>query len=793
MKVIARLAVFALLATLAGVAVLYFVLRQSLPRTQGEVAVAGLSRPVEVLRDAYGIPHIFAASLEDAHFALGYVHAQDRLWQMEMNRRIAAGRLSEILGPGALESDRFLRTLGIRRVAEANLKRFDADTRRVLDAYAAGVNAFLAASPVLPPEFWLTRASPEPWSPADSVGWMKMMAWDLGGNWRSELLRLQLAKTLPMARIHEFLPPYPGDAAPEIPDLRQLYSGIEKQPVGVSDRGQTPSSPDVGLPSSGSDPDLAAGSNSWAVSGARSAGGKPLLANDPHLALGAPSLWYFAHLHAPGIDAIGGTLPGVPAILIGRNARIAWGLTNTMADAQDLYLERLDTRFARREERIRVRGADEETLEVRASRHGPVISDVLRAALDAAPRGYAVSLAWTALAEDDLSMQAAMRVARAADWREFNAALRQLHAPMQTVSYADVEGNIGYVAAGRVPLRKPANDLKGLAPAPGWDARYDWAGWLPYDELPRAFNPPGGALVNANHKVVPAGYPHHVSYEWQAPYRARRIEALLGSEKHTLESFARIQMDVVSLAARELLPLLLKTNPKDELSRQALALLAAWDGAMSADRAEPLIFTAWWRELARALYADELGAAFEANWSPRAAFTLAALGGKSRWCDDVRTKAVESCAEIQADSLRRALADLRSRYGEPAGWKWGEVHAARHRHRPLSRQPWLAPFFDFAVPSAGGTYTVNVGRGDFSDRAEPLANRHGASLRMLADLGQPQASLFIHSGGQSGNPLSPHYKSFSAAWARGEYAPMLSERARLEAAGAQRLLLTPRR
>jgi penicillin amidase len=344
-----------------------------------------------------------------------------------------------------------------------------------------------------------------------------------------------------------------------------------------------------------------------------------------------------------------------------------------------------------------------------------------------------------------------------------------------------------------VPVRKPGNDLKGLAPAPGWDARYDWAGWLPYDELPHAFNPPSGAIVSANHKVTPAGYPHHISYEWQPPYRARRIEALLNGGKHTLDSFARMQMDVVSLAARDLLPRLLATPARNEDSQNALSLLAAWDGTMSAERPEPLIFAAWWRELARALYADELGGAFDANWSPRPVFMTHALATNSRWCDNLRTKEVESCAEIQAESLRRALADLRSRYGAPESWKWGDAHAARHRHRPLSRQPWLAPFFDFAVPTPGDTYTVNVGRNDMNDRAEPLANHHGASLRMLSDLGDPERSLFIHSGGQSGNPLSTHYKSFSAAWARGEYAPMMSDRARLEAAGVQRLVLAPRK
>jgi penicillin amidase len=375
MKAIGRSILYILLLASLIAAGGYLWLRRSLPQTEGNVTVSGLAGGVEILRDAYGIPHIFASTIDDAHFALGYVHAQDRLWQMEMSRRVAAGRLSEILGPGALESDRFLRTLGVRRVAEANLGHFDAETRRLLDAYAAGVNAFIAGAPVLPPEFWLTRSSPEPWSAADSVAWVKMMAWDLGTNWRSELLRMQLAKTLPMTRIHEFLPPYPGDPVPEIADLRQLYPGLEKEPIKLSEiRGQSKNSAESlsAIPwwNSYSDPDFVAGSNSWAVSGARSASGRPLLANDPHLGLSAPPVWYFAHLHAPGVDAIGATLPGVPAILIGRNERIAWGLTNTVSDVQDLYLEKLDGRFRQREEVIRVRGAPDENLSVRISR-GP--------------------------------------------------------------------------------------------------------------------------------------------------------------------------------------------------------------------------------------------------------------------------------------------------------------------------------------------------------------------------------------------------------------------------------------
>jgi penicillin amidase len=787
------LLLFCVLAALAG----YAYLRQSLPKTSGEILLAGLRAPVEVLRDGHGIPHIFAASPEDALFGLGFLHAQDRLWQMEMNRRIAAGRLAEVLGPSALETDRFLRTLGVRRVAEASLKRYDAETRAGLEAYAAGVNAFLATRPVLPPEFWLTGARPEPWQPADSVAWVKMMAWDLGGNWRAELLRMRLASTLPVARIEEFLPPYPGEAPAGLPDLRELYRRIDKPVRDLAGR-------------FGEAPDFALGSNSWVVAGPRSGTGKPLLANDPHLGLTAPPVWYFAHLHAPGLDAIGATLPGVPSVVLGRNDRVAWGFTNTGPDVQDLYIEKLDgagnyltpdgpRAFQVIPEVIKVKGAADERLSVRVSRHGPVISDVLRAAQDAVPRGHAMSMAWTALAEDDLTVQGAMRLARARDWETFLAAMREFHAPQQNVTYADVEGNIGFIAAGRVPVRKPANDLKGLSPAPGWDARYDWAGYVPFAELPSTFNPPAGAIVTANHRITPPGYAHHITFEWQPPYRARRIEAQLrAAEKHTIGSFAAIQADVVSLAARDLLRPLLKTAVAgSEAARRALTALAAWDGSMAADRAEPLVLVAWWRELARRVYADELGDAFQRNWSARPVFLQAVLedrGGQARWCDDVRTTRRESCADAASEALEAALADLARRYGpDPAKWRWGDAHVAHHPHRPLSRLPWLAPLVDIRVATPGDAFTVNVGRSDFDHAQEPFANRHAASLRALYDLADPQASLFIHSGGQSGNPLSAHYRSFSDAWARGEYVPMVTERRRLEAAGAQRLALLPRR
>jgi penicillin amidase len=770
-------------------------LRQSLPETRGEIRLQGLTAPVEILRDPYGIPHIYAQTLEDAHFALGFVHAQDRLWQMEMSRRIAAGRLSEIVGRPGLETDRFMRTLGVRRVAQANLGHYDAQTRSLLDAYAAGVNAFLATRPVLPPEFWITRVQPEPWTPVDSVSWTKMMAWDLSGNWREELLRMRLSKTLPTSRIQEFLPPYPGDPAVALPDLRQLYRNLDKPLRELAERW-------------GRDADVAVGSNNWVVSGARSESGKPLLANDPHLGLSAPPVWYFAHLHAPGFDVIGATLPGVPGVVLGRNERIAWGFTNTAPDVQDLYIEKIEPSgrylapegpraFTVHDETIRVKGAPDEKLTVRESRHGPIISDVLQPAQDALPRGYVMAFAWTALAPDDLSAQAGFKLARATNWQSFLAAARDFHVPQQNVVYADVDGNIGFIAPGRVPIRKPGNDLKGLAPAPGWDARYDWAGFIPFEELPRAYNPSSGALVTANHKIVPPGYKYPITYGWQPPYRAHRIEQLLDARpKHTIASFAGVQADVVSLAARELLPKLLTIEGQSADARRALAALGSWDGTMASDRPEPLILVAWWRELARAVYADELGDAFARNWNTRAVFlgnVLADVDGQGRWCDDVRTPRAETCAELLSTSLERALADLKARYGaDLSKWRWGDAHQAHHQHRPFSRVKWLAWLFDIRVPTPGGAYTVNVGRSDFDNAAAPYENRHAPSLRAIYDLADPERSLFIHSGGQSGNPLSSQYRAFTDAWAHGQYIPMLTGRARIEAEGAERLVLAPR-
>jgi penicillin amidase len=805
--------VLALLLAISVAATWYW--RASLPKTDGSVKLAGLGAAVDVIRDKEGIPHIYAKSPAEAYFALGFVHAQDRLWQMEMNRRIAAGRLSEILGAGALDTDRFLRTLGIERNAQAVLPHLAPDVQANLVAYANGVNAFLdTRTQALPPEFYLTGAPvPEHWRPVDSIGWQTMMAWDLGGNWTQELLRMRLSQQLSLQQINEFLPPYPGEQVLKTQDYTALYRGLAGTTAQLAAVAKiAPPSLVEGM-----------GSNNWVVSGDLSETGKPLLANDPHLGLSAPALWYFAHLSAPGMNVIGATLPGIPGVVLGHNDRIAWGFTNTAPDVQDLYIERINPAdasqyqapdgwkaFQVRHETIKVKGQADVDLEVRETRHGPVITGtvpiIARAPVDA--KKYAIAFQWTALRPDDLTMQSGMRFDTAGNWQEFVAAAKDFSSPQQNMVYADVDGNIGFIAPGRVPVRKPDNDLHGLAPAPGWDARYDWDGFIPFEALPQQFNPAGHKIFTANQKIVPDDYPYFLTSEWTLPYRADRIGALLESRpKHNLDSFAAMQKDIVSLAAREMLPLVHNTVPRSPEARDALRRLAGWNGDMAADRPEPLIFNAWMRELSRAMFADKLGDALMKDyWDLRniQAGMVNVLKNKdlqSHWCraviaspDPAAKTAGElpGCGELQALALDAALADLRKRYGnDMAQWQWGVAHVARSEHRPFGKVPFLARFFDIRVASPGDTYTVDVGRYDLRNDSDPFTSRHAASLRVLYDLSDLDNSRFIHSTGQSGNVLSPLYRNFNQRWVDAAYVPMITKRDAVEKAQMGKLTLMP--
>jgi penicillin amidase len=791
MRLAGKIAVGLLLLAVTAAVLGWLHLRRSLPQLDGTLVAKGASAPIEILRDAEGVPHVFAASERDGAFAMGYLHAQDRLWQMEFQRRVAQGRLSEFLGERSFEVDKLYRTLGIALMARRIVARLDAQTRGDLEAYAAGVNAFLDADPVLPVEFQAFRIRPERWKPEDSVAWLLVMSWDLSSNWRAELGRMRYARLLGPERAAEFIPPYPGDTEPPLPDFRALYAGLDPQ-AGA-------------LMALGPSPEAAAGSNSWVVGGARSETGQPLLANDPHLGLQAPALWYFAHVATPSGNAVGGSLPGIPFITLGRNDYAAWTLTALNGDSQDLFVERIapgdgesyvtpsgTARFEVREEVIRV-GGEERRLRVRSTRHGPVLSDAVKAAGEAAPGGHVLALAWTALSEDNASIRAGFRLNRARDHGALLEALRDFQAPTLAFVYATRDGHVGMLAPARIPVRRADNEAMGRVPVPGWDAKYDWTGFIPFEALPAVQDPRGSTIVTANHKVTPPGYKPFIAVDWFPPFRAERIEELLAARpKHSLESFAKLQADTVSRLARELLPVALSARPAEAAGRSAQEVLRGWNGDMAPDSAAALVFAAWYRELTRLVYADDLGELFRESWEMRAPFMIAVMKGErgmERWCDDVRTPARETCAAQAAHAFDFAAKDLGQRYGAPASWRWGTAHAAASDHRPFGFVPLVARLFNVSPATPGDTFTVNAGHFFIRDEERPFANRHAASMRAIYDLADLDRSLFMHSTGQSGNVLSPWYASFAERWAGVRYITIPARRESI--AVAHRLTLVP--
>lgn len=772
-----------------------------LPRTEGALTLAGLQGEVSVERDADGIPSIRAQSLRDAAFALGFVHAQDRLWQLETHRRIGSGRLAEAFGEPALETDRFLRALGVRRAAAAQWQRLEPRSRELLQAYADGINEFTRAQMrARPPEFVLLGLQPEPWTPQDSLAWMIMMAWDLGGNWTTELQRLRLALRLPVSRINELLPPYPGEKPLVTADYAALFRSLKLDArLGAQALAAAPESGIEGV-----------GSNNWVLAGAHTDSGKPLLANDPHLKLSAPALWYFARIETPAGRVAGATMPGLPQVVLGQNEHIAWGFTNTGPDVQDLYLERIHPAepdkyqtpqgweaFERFDEVIHVKGKPDERLTVRATRHGPVISDGGAGAGLTGPASapaYAIALRWTALDPDPGTMEASWEMTAARSVEEFVRATARYVAPMQNMVVADRAGRIAEVSAGRVPLRKPDNDLKGQVPSPGWEARYDWAGFLDASATPREIDPPRGWIATANQRIHPADYPHYLTSEWAPPWRYQRIEQMLtAKDKHSIADMQTMHADELSLAALPLLPLLRQAAPEHPLAAAAQRELAGFDGVMAADKAAPLIYWAWARHLAHDLFADETG---EAAWDAsvrawREAMQDVMLKQDAWWCDDKNTPAVETCTQINDRALARALDELQTAQGpDVSAWRWGRAHQARSEHRPFSKVRALARWFELRTPVGGDTYTVNVSRVTLrpdTTTGELYLDEHGPSLRAIYDLGEPAHSIFMHSSGQSGIALSPHYRSFVERWAKVDYVPVWS------APAVQTLRLEPAR
>ena len=740
------LGVLVVLALLVLVGGYYYAKTATLPRTSGRLALSGLSATAEIQRDAYGVIRIEAQSLADLFFAQGVAHAQERLWQMEFQRRLGAGRLAEVLGEAALPTDRFMRTLGVYRAAEEAYRALSPEIRDQLDAYVAGINAYLETNPPLPLEFRLLGFRLEPWKPADALVWAKLMSWELSKNYDQELKRYRLlARGLSKERINQLMPPYPEDAPTVVKSVAALpEAGAETLADALLELSQKTR---VGLWAS----------NNWVVAPWRSKSGGALLANDPHLRLTAPSIWILMELSAPGFHAVGASFPGLPGIVIGRNDRIAWGVTNMGADVQDLYvLEEVgggyrykgEVRPYRvREEVIPVKGRDPERLRVRETVYGPVISDVVEV-----PGQAPLALRWVSLDPGDTTLEAFMRLQRARSFEEFLAALRYYVAPSQNFVYADRSGKIAYIAPGRIPIRKPGHS--GAYPVPG-NGAWDWQGWIPFEALPRVEDPPEGYIVTANQKPVPKDYPYLLGVDWAEPYRAERIEALLrAEEKHDLESLAAIQLDEVSLLFWAFKPVLERIHPKSEAARAWQQRLLAWDGDARAKSEEASVFEAWYTELTR-LPEAEVG---ERYWEEPRYLLRAMLEG-----DPACTARGVGCLEFAADALEAAL----RRLGEEVP-PWGQLHPAVFRHLVMSQDPRLRRLFERRIAHGGDRYTVNVG----IYRPEGFRMFWGPSYRQLVDLGRPEESRFIHPMGQSGNVFSRHYADLLPLWARGAYLPM---------------------
>lgn len=718
----------------------------SLPPPGMNVRVPGLMGPVAISLDGDSIPRIAAGSDLDAAAALGFVHARDRMFQMELMRRAASGRLSEIAGGATLRLDRTMRVLGLRRRAEDDLPTLDADTRTMLDAYAAGVNAWIAARGRLAAPEFIPLGAPDPWTAVDSLLWGKTMGLYLSGNWRSELARAAARDRLPAARLKELWPPQ--DDTPR-PDARALPGTLGNRAARLA--AVVPDFPEpFTWPSSAS--------NEWAVDGSRTTTGRPLLAGDPHLGFSLPAVWYLARIDTPSGALVGATAPGVPFLVIGHNGRIAWTFTTTGADTQDVFVETVlpDGRyqtpdgpraFVEHEERIQVRGAPDEHLLVRETRHGPVLSD-----LDA-PGGPVLAVAMANLLLGDSTATGLLALNRASDVAGAGRASELVTAPVQNLLAAD-RAAIAQFTTGRVPIRRAGD---GTVPVDGADGAHDWTGYAGGADLPRTVAPAAGRLVNANERVAGPDFPVFMGADWFGDWRARRIRQMLAATaKHDVGSFAAMQVDVVSSFAVQILPALLATRPADEASGRALALLSQWDGAMRSDLPQPLIFNAWVRQFASAVLARAAVPAAAAGGSADLVARALSPGGAG-WCEG-------GCGPMLAETLQDAMAGLAAAYGPvPDDWRWGRAHRAIFSHPLLGTLPVLGRLTTSAVMQPGDDTTVYRG----SVRGDAWTSVHGAGFRGVYNLDDLDRSLFALTPGQSGNPFRRTASSLMARWRDG--------------------------
>ncbi len=841
-RILLGISVVVLLLAITGFLYVYITIQKALPTTDGAARLEGLSTSATVTRDKYGVPHIMAANVEDLYAAQGYVHAQDRLFQMFYYRQLGEGKLAEVFGPPAAYPDIFLRTIGLRRAAEAEWKQMSPEVQKAVQAYSRGVNAFLHThSDSLPLEFTLLGAKVADWQPVDTIAFGKVMAWDLSGNWDQELAMSDLQARLGPERAAQLFPPYPSEGPFIVPSANS--GGVMGKGSGIGDQGSVSSGlitdprsliPDPSsslqafhekvqpwLPNTGIS---GLGSNNWVIDGAKSATGKPLLSNDPHLSVQNPSIWYEVHLSTTDgkYDAAGFGFAGVPGIITGHNQNIAWGVTNVEGDVQDLFIEKLDPTghpgqyqssdgwkpMQITTETITIKDTEPMTQVIRFTNHGPLLSDALTTisstlgmsltqpiSLTAGmPLTQPIAFQWTA-AKPGHIIEAVFALQTASNWQEFRAALSKWNAPGQNFVYADTKGNIGYQMTGDQPIRKKGN---GKAPVPGWTGEYDWSGYVPFDDLPRAYNPPEHFIATANNKNFGPDYKYPIEGYWAPPWRISRIlEMLKAKDKLSVGDFKTMLMDTNSLMARHVAPILakLKPDPAQTVEITAVNLLKNWDGNISADSPAAAIYEVTIQNAISETLADDLGDNFYPEYLDSAGSevlrSLESLVDKPKdpFWDKTDTSAHEKRDDILLASLTDAVRDLTGAIGpDPNEWTWGKLHTILPRHT-FGSQPLISSIFNLpSLPLGGDGTTVSVGGYDLLVPYSVISHQ---SYRMIIDVGDWSKSLGIYAGGQSGQPYSKHWGDMFSNWQQGAFDPMFYSKTDIEANKEGVLTLNP--
>ncbi len=782
---------------LAALALIYYFASRSLPDYDRTTQVAGLSAPVEIVRDNANVPHIFGGSDADVFFALGYAHGQDRMWQMLVLRRMAQGTMSEVFGPSTVEADILARRLDLYGLATRDVTAQDAETQTALTAYAAGVNAWLAevnagARGRGAPEMWLFDMPVSFWTPADSLAILKLMALRQSTGLQDEVLRARVNLLLGPERVADLMPDAPGPAIAALPAYASLVPGILPDP----DLRRA----DLGPLSPVSARGFASASNAWAAGPSRSTSGSTLLANDPHVALTAPSLFYLARLELASGGVIGATIPGMPLILAGRSADLGWGITASYLDDQDVYIEEVNPAntdqyriengeweaFRGRSTIVNIAGEPGMSVRLQWSRNGPVLPPEIFDLGTIRPQGHVTTLRWTALEPGDTSMSAAMALMRSHDVTEALSVTEGFVAPSNNLVLAD-RNRIAMVTVGAMPARDPGNYTQGRMPVLGYIPENRWTGIRPASTNPRYVDPPGGLIGNTNNKVVDRPFPNHVSFDWGDTQRVQRWQFLMqGRQVHNRESFVDAQLDTVSITARSLLPLVgadlwftgdaAPEGTPERQRQRALALLAQWNGEMNEHLPEPLIYAAWMMFLQERLIRDETGPLSREFTTVEPVFIARVfrdVDGAGAWCDVLQSAPTETCTDMARLALDDALVWIAETWdGELESLRWGDAHVAQQDHPTLGAAPFFSWFVNLRQSTSGGDDTLMRGLTAGAGAALPFANVNGAGYRGVYDFADPDSSVFIISTGQSGHPLSRYYDDMGELWRRGEYVPM---------------------